>query len=119
VHCFDEAFERLGEDFITLGAAEPSRFLKIGLSEAATGALQLSATACLFYFLGGTQAQQKVSQRKTCRIVDTLCFGAFFAQVNLLHLVARDLGQMHCGFFFLADAAQHKFSNRISARLTF
>ena len=53
------------------------------------------------------QAQQQIRERESRRVRRPLALGAAFAQVHLLHLVPGDLGQMHGGFFFLADAAQH------------
>ena len=66
--------------------------------------------------LGGAQAEQQIRQRKSSRVVNAFGLGALHAQIDLLHFVRSNLGQMHGGFFFFANAAQHKLSTRISAR---
>jgi hypothetical protein len=72
----------------------------------------------LLNFLGSAQAEKQVGEGEARRIVNALGFGAFFTKVHLLHFVTYNLGEMHGGFLVLANAAQHKFSSRISAHRT-
>ncbi len=48
------------------------------------------------------------ASEKPAGIGHALFLGALFAQVDLLHLAADDLGQMHRGVFSLANFANHR-----------
>src|SRR5437660_294225 len=67
----------------------------------------LNFSAALGDFLGGAQAEEQVGKRSSCGIINPLLLATFLAQIDLLHLVSNDLGQVHFGFFFFADAAEH------------
>ena len=56
VHGLDQAFERLGENLVTLRATEPTGLFEVGLSKTTARALQLGAAGGLLDFLGSTQA---------------------------------------------------------------
>src|ERR1051325_4047859 len=115
MHGLEQAFEGLGEGLVTLRTTEPARLLEIGLRESAAGALDLRPAAGLLDLLRGPQPEQQIRQRKSRRIVHSLGFGAFLAQVHLLHFVPGDLSQVDGGLFFFADAAQHNIYSYIGS----
>jgi hypothetical protein len=77
--------------------------------EAAVRALQIAAAGGLLHLLRSAQPEQKISQRKTSGIIHAFLFGAFLAQIDLLHLVTHDLGEMHLGLSFFADTTLHGY----------
>src|SRR5512141_62429 len=116
VHGLEEAFQRLGKSLVALWTAKSAGLLKIRLGKSAAGAAELCAATCLLDFLRGTEAQQEVRERKAGGVIYSLCLRALLAKIHLLHFVLSNLGEVDGGFSFLADAAQHNVSTRISAR---
>ena len=103
-----------GESFVAIRAAEPSGLLEIRLRKSAARTLQLRARRRLIEFLRGAEAEHEIRHREARRVIDALGLRALIAHIQLLHLVAHDLGQMHRRRFFFAHAALHKilFANR-------
>ena len=104
------------ERAVTFRAAEPAGLLEIRLREPAARAFQFHAAGGLFRLLQRAQAQHQIQirQPETGRVVDAFGFGAVLAQIQLLHLVVHNLGQMHKHRLFFANGAQHKFIKRES-----
>ena len=105
MHRFQQTLQTLCERHIALGAAKPSGLLEVCLGKAAMRAFNFRAD--LRNLLGGAQAKQQVGKRGSRGIIDPLFLATFLAQIDLLHLIPNDLGQVHFGFFFFADAAEH------------
>ena len=63
------------------------------------------AAGSLLDFLRRSQAEHKIRicQPKAGGVVEALGFGARITQVQLVHLVTHDLGQMHGSRFFFAQ----------------
>ena len=104
-----EAAQTFGEHLVTFRATEPPRFLEIRLRKSAVVAFQFQAAGRLFELLRGSQPENQVQIRQavTCKVIDTLGLGALLAQIQLLHLVTHDLGQMHGGWLLFANSAEH------------
>src|SRR5204863_8003234 len=86
-------------------ATEAASLFEVRLREATVGAFQVGGG--LFHLLRGTKAEQEVGEGETGRVIDAFLLGAFFTEIDLLHFLHDNLGQVDFGFSFFADATQH------------
>ncbi len=107
MHVLKDAAEPITKRDVALRATESSGFLEIGLGEAALRASKIIRGRG-FHLLGSSQAEEHIGQGEPGGIGHIPLFGAFFTEIDLLHLAIEDLREVNGGIFGLADLADHK-----------
>src|SRR5881275_703299 len=113
VHRFQERIQPFGKCDIATAAAEPSRFLEIGLGESANRTAR--ARTAFLDFLRRADTEQQVRQRETGRVLHPLFLRAAFAKIHLLHFPIHNLRQENRRIVTFANVTQHFYLIRPSS----
>jgi hypothetical protein len=96
VHIFQNELKTIVEGVVTGGATEAACFFEILLAESALGTEKVIGVSGLHVFRR-SESQEHVRKGESGRIGDSLFFGAFVAEIDLLHFSTNDLGQVDVG----------------------